>query len=105
MEGRPQLELTDASLWTATTDGNGSRISFLVGITGGVRVNDKGRGQIDGSDVVLAVGHGRSAAKAAWITRGFLGIWQDASVYAVPRVHPGNVGLTAFVTRLTPSRG
>jgi hypothetical protein len=47
---------------------------------------------MDGSDVILDVGHGGSAGKTAWTTNGFTGTRQDVSLRNVPRVHQGNVG-------------
>ena len=60
--------------------------------TGGVRLNGEGKGQIDGSDVILDVGRGGSAGKLVAAAHGFPGTRQNASVRTVPRVHPGNVG-------------
>ena len=63
-----------------------------VVITGGVRLNDEGKGQIDGSKLVLDGGRGGTAGKTAQAVDGFPGTRQSASVRTVPGVHPGNVG-------------
>jgi hypothetical protein len=58
---------------------------------GGVRLNDEGKGQIDGSDIVRDVGHGGSGGKTVSAAPGFTGTQQNANLLAVHRVHLGNV--------------
>jgi fucose 4-O-acetylase-like acetyltransferase len=49
-----------------------------------VRLNDEGKNQIDGSGVVLDIGHGGSDGKTVSAAHGFLGTRQNASVPTVP---------------------
>ena len=60
---------------------------------GGVRLNGEGKGQMDGSGVILDGGHGRRAGETAQAAPGFTRTRNNDCVYIVPRVHLGKVGL------------
>jgi len=61
--------------------------------TGRVRLNDEGKGRIDGSGVVLAGGHGGTAGETAQVDHGFLGTRHDNSLRPILGMHVGNIDL------------
>ena len=64
---------------------------------GGVRLNDEGKSQIDGSKLVLDGGRGAGAGKTAQAAHGYPGTGQNDSFRLVPEGHLGHVGLEAII--------
>jgi hypothetical protein len=64
--------------------------------TGGVRLNDEGKGQIVGTKLVLNGGRGGGAGKTAQAAHASPGIGQNASFRSILGVHLENVGLEAY---------
>ena len=77
----------------ATTTGSSVRPHQCVVTAGGVRPNDEGKGQVDGSKVVLGARTAEAVVETVSAADGLLETRQNAGVRTVPWVYLGNVSL------------
>jgi len=90
--GRTVRENSAADRRAATTIGSSARPHQCAVTTGGVRPNDEGKGQIDGSEVVLGARMAEAVVEPVSAADGFLESRQNAGVRTVPWVYLRNVG-------------